>query len=125
MPLKCTAKQGDELILYVNGTEALTIKDVTEFSSFFDGHLNGPDQFKTFFDLRKVTSANMETISAMAKYMTSFEQLAKEKVLGNAILIDGFLLENLLKLLFTMKPPTTPTKITSKLEEACEYLNSL
>lgn len=125
MPLKCTAKKGDELVLYINGTETLTLNDVSEFSIFFDKHLNGPQQFKTFFDLRKVNSANMETLGSMAKYMTSLEDLAKEKVLGNAILIDGFFIENLLKLLFTMKPPTTPTKITSKLEEACEYLNSL
>lgn len=125
MPLKCVAKKGDDLILYINGIDTLSITDVEEFNTFFKSHLNGPDQFKTFFDLRKAKSVSMDVLYTMAKYMTSFEDLAREKVLGNSILVEGFILEQSLKLLFSIKPPTTPTKITTCLDEACDYLNSI
>jgi len=124
MPLDCQihAKK-PELILCVYGRGVLSVQDVDGFSSFFNTHLKGDTPFKVLFDLRKLNSASANAIKPLVKCMTSFESLSQGKVVASSVLVSSPTIESILNFLFSLNKPTTPTKVTSDLTQACDFLN--
>lgn len=124
MTLDCKIHSKDpELALFIYGHGVLTFEDVQGFDEFFNRFLNGSVPFKVFFDLRKLKSAPMDVIKSLVKHMVSFESRATEKVVATSVLVGSKPIESVLNLLFSFRKPTTPTKVTSTLEEACEFLD--
>jgi hypothetical protein len=124
MPLKCGLhSETPELILLICGSGELTTADVTQFSKFFDSYLNSSQAFKLFIDLRKVESAPINALTAMASYMANNDELAKKRVIASSVLVGNTHIENLLNLLFRMKEPSTPTKVTMVTNDACNFLD--
>ena len=123
MPLDCKVRsQTPELVLFVRGYGVLKVKDIDNFGSFFKPFLQGKTPFKILFDIRTLESTSMSVIKSLVEYMISFESLAQGKVVASSVLV-GPTIENWLKLLFSLKHPTTPTKVTSNIEVACDFLN--
>ena len=123
MPLECKVRTNPELLLFVCGYGVLAVEDIDDFKTFFNIHLKNNTPFKVFFDLRQVKTAQTKAIHAMASCMVSFEELAQNKVVATSVLIDSITIENLIKLLFSFRQPSTPTKVTSDLHEACNFLD--
>ncbi len=123
MPLDCKVRsQTPELVLFVRGHGVLKVIDIDNFDSFFKPFLQGNTPFKVLFDLRALKSTSMGVIKSLVECMISFESLAQGKVVASSVLV-GHSIENWLKLLFSLKHPTTPTKVTSNIEVACNFLN--
>lgn len=124
MPLECKARLTEELLLFITGRGILTVNDIADFSEFFDAHLCRQDPFKLFLDLRKVEKAHGDTLTALIKHITSFEDRARDKVIATSVVVSSIPIVSLINLLFTIKQPLTPTKVTSNLTEACDFLNN-
>lgn len=123
MPLECKVhSKTPKLMLMVHGYKTLTHGDITNFSTFFDKYLYGDESFKVFFDLRTAETPPTSVISALSKYMISCEKVSANRVIASAILVNDTI-KNILNLLFTFQKPASPTKITSNIETACEFLN--
>ena len=124
MPIYCkTRSKEPELLLYIKCEGQLLEHDIGHFKDFFKKHLEEPEMIKMFVDMRTVKGAKMECIKSLVTFMNDYEDTASEKVLATSILISTPSIEKLVKLLFNFKKPRTPTRVTSKLEEACEFLN--
>lgn len=112
-----------ELVLLVRGYGEISVPDIRRFDTYFKVYLYGKKPFKVFFDIRSLESTSMEVIKLLVKSMISFEELAPQKVLATSVL-TGALIEKWINLLFKIREPITPTKVTSDLQEACDFLNS-
>ena len=124
MPLECRVRsQTPELVLFVYGYDLLSCTDIDTFSAFFNTHLHNDIPFKVFFDLRKIDTASIAVVKSIAKYMIAYEKLAPGKVVASSVLVGGIIVENLIKLLFSFKEPSTPTRVTTNVAEACNFLN--
>nr|QBK87662.1 MAG: hypothetical protein LCMAC201_05750 [Marseillevirus LCMAC201] len=124
MPLVCkVCSQKPELMLLIYGHDVLSRQDIDTFSTFFNTHLHGNTPFKVFFDLRKVDMVSTSVLKSIAKSMILFETLAQGKIIATSVLVSGIIIEHTLNLLFKFKEPTTPTKITTNLDDACAFLN--
>ncbi|KKM72858.1 hypothetical protein LCGC14_1416300 [marine sediment metagenome] len=124
MPLECRVRsQTPELVLFVYGRDVLSRQDIDTFSAFFNMHLHGDTPFKVFFDLRRVDTVSLVVVKSIVKSMISYEKLAQGKIIATSVLVGGTIIENLLHLLFSIREPTTPTKVTTNLEKACNFLN--
>lgn len=126
MPLVCKVKHcSPDLVLFIRGHGQINVEDVNKFGQFFNNHLGGSTKFRVLYDLREVENASMSVVTALAQYIVKFEQKSKEKVLGSSILVYGAVVENLLRLVFSFKEPTTPYIVTADLQKACEFLDTL
>lgn len=124
MPIDCKVRSTTpELVLFVYCYKKLSVEDVEVFTTFFNGYLEGDIPFKALFDLREVDTAPMKAITAMAKHMSEFETLAPGKVVATSVLVSSKGIEGLINMLFAIKKPVTPTKVTASLEKACDFLN--
>lgn len=124
MPLKCNNKvKDDELLLVIKGEGDLNLTDIDNFCIFFEKYLHGNTPFKLLVDLRAETSASLKLIKKFASKMIEYENHSIDKVLITVIMIDNMLVKNLLKLLFSIKKPITPTEIVSSVEDCCKFLN--
>ena len=124
MPLLCKVKSREpEVLLFIHGEGSIIETDINVFSSFFEKHLFRKDPFKLFIDLRKVENASMNLVQTLAAKMIGYEEHTPGKVLATSILVNSFMIESLVNLLFQLKPPSTPTKITSDINIACDFIN--
>jgi len=124
MPIHCKIRSKEpDLLLYINCKGSLIEQDITHFQDFFKKKLEQPQMLKMFVDMRQVDSAKLQCIKKLAKFMNNYQEKAIDKVIATAILIDKPIIENLVKILFNIKKPSTPTKVTSDINEACEFLN--
>ena len=123
MPLDCKVRsKTPELVLFIRGHGVLTVDDVNNFDSFFKPFLKGDTPFKVLFDLRLLKCKSIDVIKVLVDNMSSFEALAPKKVVASSVLV-GSTIEKWVNLLFNLKQPTTPTKVTSSIEDACNFLN--
>ena len=124
MPLDCKIRSKEpELVLFIHGYDNITKNDIEKFADFLYEHLSGNEQFKIFYDLRKVKDAKLANLKNLFVHISSFEELSIDKVLASSILINSIIVEKLLNLIFEFKPPVTPTKITTDISVACDFLN--
>jgi hypothetical protein len=124
MPINCKVQSPHpEMVIFVHCHGSMNSKDLAKFTEFLDGHLNGEHAFKLFFDLRKAAPPAPKIINGMTKYMIQADHVAQTKIVASSILVGSSIIENLLKTLFSIQEPTTPTKVTASLETACEFLN--
>ena len=124
MPLDCKIRYKEpELVLFIYGYDDINKKDIERFTAFLYGHLYGNEQFKIFYDLRKVKDAKMKILKNLFSHISDIEELSIDKVLASSILINSIIVEKLLNLIFEFKPPLTPTRITTDITEACDFLN--
>jgi anti-anti-sigma regulatory factor len=123
MPIDCKTKsKNTELLLFVIGSGNMNIDDIKQFTHFFEKYLHGIIPFKLFIDLRTVESTSSSIIQSLVKKMIKYEKYSKN-VIATSVLINNSIIENLINILFSIRKPTTPTKITSSLTEACDFLN--
>lgn len=124
MPIHCKSRPKEtELLLYIKCDGRLVETDINHFGDFFKKHLQEETLIKMFVDMRTVESAKMDCIKSLVSFMNDYEEAACKKVLATAILIKTPAIEKLVKLLFNFKKPSTPTRVTSNIDEACEFLN--
>jgi len=124
MPFECKIKSSKpDLLLFVYGTGNLILKDINVFTIFFEKYLFGNIPYKLFIDLRNVTNATLEVLKELTKKMLYYEKHTQGKVIATVILVDSTIVENLIKMLMTIRKPLTPTKITSSIDDACNFLN--
>jgi len=124
MPINIRAQEKEAFVLlFIKGIGLVSVSDIETFGKNFAEHLSTPNKFKMFVDLRELSDAPLKVLKYIANFMTTHEEVAITKILGTAILVKHPGIEHLVKLVFTFKKPTTPTCITSTLEEACEFLN--
>ena len=125
MPLLFNEKRSDDgVLIMVIGSGQLATTDSDIFHTFFKNKLETSGEFKMFIDLRAVENASMNAIKTMVKHMNSFKDLARTKVIATSVVISDTTIEKLLGVLFSFSPPATPTKVTTSIEDACEFLNS-
>ena len=110
-------------MLMVTGSGVLTETDVENFCKSLINTLQGPP-VKIFFDLRNVETAEMCALTTMASFMSNYEELARDKIIANSILVQGYTTNVLLNLLFKIKQPTTPVNISYDIQDACDFLNN-
>jgi anti-anti-sigma regulatory factor len=124
MPIDCKIKsKTPELVLFVHGSGTMNANDIQEFSNFFEKHLYGSIPFKLFIDLRDVKSTSGSIVQNLVKKMTLYEKFSVKNVIATSVLINNSIIENLINILFTIRKPITPTKITSDIIDACNFLN--
>ena len=126
MPIDCRVRTpAPNLFLYVRCYGDLIISNVKDFEQFFKNHLKNDHAFKMFIDLRSVNGAPMSCIKSLVTFMNECEEESKHKVIATSVLVGRPAIEKLVNILFSFKTPATPTKVTSDIEEACEYLNNI
>lgn len=126
MPIKCTIpKEKPEMLLFVECIEKITSSEFDDFKTVFYTHLKGPNTFKVFIDLRKLTDASPSILSSLVKFINTSEELAIDKVLATSVLVNKPHIENLVNIVFNLKKPATPTKVTSDLTVACNFLHTV
>jgi hypothetical protein len=124
MPLKCSIKPNtEEKILYICGYKTITEQDIDSFSIFFYEHLNKKEPFKVLYDLRDASLGSLESIKTLLVHIAKFEQASKNIVIASSILVSGAT-ETLLNMVFNIRSPRTPTKVTFDVNVACDFLNS-
>ena len=125
MPIDCIIQTSEpELVLYICGRGNLLAKDLDHFRVFLDSHLHKGIPFKVFYDLRKVDGAPIHAIKKLTKYINDCEELARQFIVASSVLVGGKIVEKLVNMVFSIKKPSTPTKVTASLQEACDFLNS-
>lgn len=123
MPLKCNIQCSDpELVLLIIGTDTVDINDINLFSTFLLSFLREQIPFKLFFDLRNANGSQFNAIQSLISKMNEFEPLVIGKVIATSVLV-GPMVEGVLNTIFFFKKPLTPTKVTSDINIACNYLN--
>ena len=126
MPINCMIYSTEpELVLFVACSGIFNLKDVEKFSAFFEEYLFADQQFKVLYDLRQVENMKLEAISAIVKHMIKYEKWVKNKLLGSSAIVNSAIVENLVNGLFAIRKPTTPFKITSDIQKACDFLNEI
>lgn len=126
MPINCMIYASEpELVLFIMCSGVFCLKDVEKFAAFFEEHLFGERQFKVLYDLRQVENMKLESISGIVKHMIKYEKFVKNKLLGSSAIVNSTLVENLVNGLFAIRRPTTPFKITSDIQQACDFLNEI
>ena len=116
-------KKEPDLLLYIFGEGILNMEDLEKFDSFFDKYLKEDNSFKILMDLRKVENASIGVIKQLVDNRKNYDKYADNKVIATSILIDNYIIESLINMLFSIKQPKRPTKITSDIDEACNFLN--
>ena len=124
MPVICKIRNKEEKLAFIACEGIMTTEDFNVFTTFFNNQLNSPNKFKVFLDLRKLDNVSMTIIKSLSKYMLESEITAINKVLATSVLVDKPYIEYLVKMLFAVKTPITPTKITSDINIACDFLAS-
>jgi hypothetical protein len=123
MPLICKIQSPEpELVLLIIGTDNVDINDINSFSTFLLSFLHGNIPFKLFFDLRNANGSQFNALQSLISKMNEFEPLVVGKIIATSVLV-GPLVEGVLNTIFFFKKPLTPTKITSDINVACNYLN--
>lgn len=131
MPIVCKEKRDEKadvnepIFLLVSGSGILTITDMDELSSFLDKYLQGESQFKLFINLSNIDNISMELVKYMAQNMNQINSAAQNKALGTAIVVKNKTLAGVVNMIFSISKPSTPTKITTNIEKACDFLNTI
>lgn len=126
MPINCMIYSTEpELVLFIVCSGIFTLKDVEKFAAFFEEYLYSAQQFKVLYDLRQVENMKFESISSIVKHMIKYEKYVKNKLLGSSAIVNSSIVENLVNSLFAIRKPTTPFKITSDIQQACDFLNEI
>jgi hypothetical protein len=119
MPIQFTIKQN---IIIVSMKGILSATDIDTFAEYLKNLEN--DYYKLLFDLREMDRPAPSIISSIINELNTFEKISNEKILASSIVISNESIESVLNLIFKFKKPTTPTKITSNLTDACTFLNA-
>ena len=115
-----------ELVLFISCSGVFCLKDVEKFATFFEEYLYGQEEpFKVLYDLRQVENMKLESITAIVKHMIKYEKVVKNKLLASSAIVGSSFVESLVNGLFAIRKPTTPFKITSDIQKACDFLNEI
>lgn len=125
MPVNCKVHRQSPLVLFICGYGSLKTADIETFKTFFDKHLNGKSPFKVFVDLRKLNSPSQKILKPLTEFMMSVDERAPGKIVASSVIVDSIIIEQALSALFAVRPPSTPTKVTSCIDKACSFLDRI
>jgi hypothetical protein len=123
MPLEYNIKKENlETLIILNGYKVIDEKDIEDFKIFFNNKLNEDNKFKLIADLRNIDNASFGAIKSILNYMFFIENKTYDKIIATSVLVNKGI-DKIINLLFNIKSPTTPTKVTDNINIACEFIN--
>ena len=122
MPLSFNYKPDIHLFM-ISGSDTINVNDIETFNKHFNEHIQSKPKFKMMFDLRNVSIAHPDAVSKTIRYIVKYNKIAHKHIIASAIIVNGFTIESLATMVISTNPPPTPTKVTSNVQTACDFLN--
>lgn len=113
----------DYIYLYIQGFGHLTETDVDEFGQIIASYMVTERPIKLFLDTRKMDAVDIKLLPYVAEQLRIAENDIKKSVLATSVLVQNKAIETVINMLFTIRKPVTPIKVTAKIEKACNHLN--
>lgn len=124
MTIECKVHQSEpELILYININGSLDNNQLNNIYNFILVYLNDTVPFKMFVDMRNLGNTSINILPKLLEIMNTLEQKSVDKIVATSILVGNIYIEKIIKMLFNIRAPLTPTKVVANVSDACDFLN--
>ena len=113
------------VVICTIGSQVPTVDDAEELFANLRSLMERQQKFRMVFDSTAATTVPMSIARRVSTWMTDNEPLIRDWWMGTGIVITSPVIRGLLNVIFTIKRPISPYKITSTLPEAIAFVETL
>lgn len=113
------------VVICTLGPQVPTMDDVVDLFANLRSLMQRRQKFRMVFDSTEATTVPMAIARRVSAWMSDNEPLIRDWWMGTGIVITSPVIRGLLNVIFTIKKPISPYKITSTLEEAVAFVETL
>lgn len=118
-------RPASSIVICTIGAQVPTMDDAAELFANLRSLMERQQKFRMIFDSTEATTVPMAIARRVSTWMTDNEPLIRDWWMGTGIVITSPVIRGLLNVIFTIKRPISPYKITSTLPEAIAFVETL
>ena len=88
----------------------------------FESYLKGNRPFVILFDITHAAMVPLDLVHRQAEFMKDMEPFIKTTLIASVVVSHNLLIRGLLDILFKIRKPIKPNKVTKKDQKALEFL---